>query len=285
MTEYFLTILLLLLFCAVAIAPQCQADVSSENGKRIWGETMKEVHSKFSGRKGTFAHFGDSITVTMAFWAPLPYARKNAPPKMEKAFSLVNKYMQPECWRDWKGAQYGNEGMMTIRWAHENMDEWLRSLNPETALIMFGTNDVHNLSLDEYRTKTEAVVQKCLDNGTIVILSTIPPRNGFVEKAAIFADAVRGIAHRLKVPLIDFHAEIMKRRPEDWNGALEKFSQWKGYDVPTLIARDGSHPSHPKKHRSDYSEEALNNCGFSLRNYLALMKYADVIETILANSP
>jgi lysophospholipase L1-like esterase len=241
---------------------------------------MKEVHARFNGPKGTFAQFGDSITVTMAFWAPLPYIRKNASPAMEKAFQLVQGYQRPECWRDWKGPEYGSEGGMTIRWAQENVDRWLQKLHPETALIMFGTNDLHALELEEYQTKVRAVVQKCLDHGTVVILSTIPPRSGFAEKAATFAEAVREIARDLKVPLVDFHAEVLKRRPDDWDGAMEKFSPWEGYDVPTLLARDGVHPSHPKEYQGDYSEEALKCCGYSLRNYLVLMKYAEVVEAV-----
>lgn len=279
MTEYCFIVLLLSIFFIAVSGTYGQANTNPED--EDWIEPMKEIHSKFSGRKGTFAHFGDSITVSMAYWASLPYARKNASPAMEEAFSLVNEYMQPECWRDWKGPIYGNEGMTTSRWASENIDDWLKDLNPEVALIMFGSNDLHSLELDEYKTKMQAITQKCLDNGTVVILSTIPPRKGFVEKAAIFANAVRDISNNLKIPLIDFHAEIMKRRPDDWNGAMEKFSQWEGYNVPTLLARDGVHPSHPEKYRGDYSEEALNSCGFSLRNYLALMKYAEVVENIL----
>src|SRR5438128_498709 len=39
-----------------------------------WRGHIRKVHAKFTGRKGTFAQFGDSITVTMAFWTPLQYA-------------------------------------------------------------------------------------------------------------------------------------------------------------------------------------------------------------------
>ena len=271
---------ILLLFHATFMA----AGAVPEDGDGDWITAMREVHAKFSGREGTFAHFGDSITVSMAFWAPLPYVRMNSSPEMEQAFKMVNEYLQPECWRDWKGPMYGSEGMTTSRWAYENMDQWLRDLNPETALIMFGSNDVHSLELDEYRDKMRAIVQKCLDNGTVVILSTMPPRIKFQDKAAEFAAAVREIARELKVPLIDYYGEIMKRRPEDWNGSLEKFSQWEGYNVPTLLARDGVHPSQPEKYRNDYSEEALSHSGFSLRNYLALMKYAEVMEEVLTRS-
>jgi hypothetical protein len=267
-----------------ALLPASLAWSQSEGGPpgAAWVAPMQQVHARFAGRRGTFAQFGDSITVTMAFWAPLSYARKNAPPEMEAAFRLVEGYQQPECWRDWKGPQYGSDGGQTIRWARQHVDEWLARLDPEVALIMFGTNDLNNMGVDEYRATTEGVVRKCLDRGTVVILSTIPPRSGFADKAAAFAHAIRDLAGALHVPLIDFHAEILKRRPQDWDGSLQQFAQWDGYDVPTLLARDGVHPSHPKAYQNDYSEEALSRCGYSLRNYLVLMKYADVIRAVLA---
>jgi lysophospholipase L1-like esterase len=256
-------------------------EIKNEGGEnRYWAEAMAEAHERFSGEKGTFAHFGDSITVTLAFWTPLLYSRKNAGEEMEQAYQLVNQYLKKECWRNWKGPQFGNDGRMTIRWAHENIDNWLALLKPEVALIMFGTNDLTSVGLEEYKKKTQEVVQKCLDNGTVVILSTIPPRHGLTEKAALYADAVRKIARQMKVPLVDYHSEILKRRPADWDGALDKFSHYKGYDVPTLLARDGVHPSNPKECCDDYSEEGLKCCGYSLRNYLVLMKYADVLKTL-----
>jgi lysophospholipase L1-like esterase len=245
---------------------------------------MKAVHKKFKGERGTFAQFGDSITVSRAFWFGLKYAPKNASPQMARALGLVKDYMLDDCW-DWKGPQYGNEGQMTIRWAHQNVDKWLKDLNPEVALMMFGTNDLGGLELKEYETKTREVVQKCLDNGTILILSTIPPKHGQAEKAAVFAEAVRRIARDMQLPLTDYHAEILKRRPDDWDGAAERFSQYEGYEVPTLISRDGVHPSNPRKYANDYSEEGLSSNGFVLRSYLALMKYAEVIERVLPKKP
>ena len=277
MIAYISAILLFLIFHAAILTPQGQAGINPEDEAGDWIKAMREIHARFSGRKGTFAHFGDSITVSMAFWAPLPYVRKNSSPEMEEAFLAVNEYLQPECWRDWKGPQYGSEGMTTTRWAYENIDQWLNDLNPETALIMFGSNDVHSLDLDEYRANMRAIVQKCLENGTVVILSTMPPRIKFENKADNFAQAVRELAHELRVPLIDYHREILKRRPEDWNGSLEKFAQWNGYNVPTLLARDGVHPSQPEKYRNDYSEEALSHSGFALRNYLAAIHNCNVI--------
>jgi hypothetical protein len=253
---------------------------SSGPDRKVWIPAMKEVHAKFKGQKGSLAEFGDSITVSRAFWFTMRYHGEKGPPEMVKAFRLVNGYMIKDCW-DRKGSKYGNEGQMTIRWAHENVDTWLRTLNPEAANIMFGTNDLDALEVDEYETKTRQVVQKCLDNGTIVILNAAPPKHGRAEKAAVFAEAVRKLSRELKVPLVDYHAEILKRRPDDWDGALEKFSQYRDYDVPTLISRDGVHPSNCQKYIGDYSPEGLRNNGFGLWNYLVLMKYAEVIREVL----
>ena len=84
------------------------------------------------------------------------------------------------------------------------------------------------------------------------------------------------------MPLIDFQAEILNRRPDDWDGAMPKFKDVKGseYEVPTLIARDGVHPSFPKAHQ-DYSADSLSKSGYALRNYLTVMAYADVVNRVL----
>jgi hypothetical protein len=89
------------------------------------------------------------------------------------------------------------------------------------------------------------------------------------------------VAREFKVPLEDFHAEILKRRPDDWNGKLEKFKDRKGYQVLTLISGDGVHPSNPKEHIKDFSEAGLKNSGLTLRNYLTLRDYAAVIREVL----
>ncbi|HUU92407.1 MAG TPA: hypothetical protein VM238_14510 [Phycisphaerae bacterium] len=51
--------------------------------------------------------------------------------------------------------------------------------------------------------------------------------------------------------------------------------------VPTLVARDGVHPSNPKQWQGDYSEEGLKHNGLVLRNHVVLHAYADVIRKVL----
>ncbi len=244
-----------------------------------WVGPMQKVHARFKGTPGTFAHFGDSITVSLAYWAPLAGEPKNMSPEMKSALEAVKGHMKPDCWAKWRGPEYGNDGGQTIRWAHQNVDKWLEKLNPEAALIMFGTNDLGQLDVKEYQEKTAAVVDRCLANGTVVILSTIPPRSGK------FAEAVRQVAQDKKVPLVDYFEEVVKRRPDDWDGSLPKFKgATDAYQVPTLISGDGVHPSNPKQYQ-DYSEESLNNNGFALRSSLTLMAYAGVVRQVLRPAP
>lgn len=251
------------------------------NAVKSWVEPMKLVHARFRGQPGTFATFGDSITVSMAFWAPLRNTRKNMSPEAESAFKRVDSYMKPECWSKWRGPDFGNQGSMTIIWAEQNVRQWLNKHNPETALIMFGTNDLTSVPLDVYDRRLRQTVGTCLSNGTVVILSTIPPRSGLLPRSRQLADIARKIAREMKVPLCDYFDECLKRRPNDWDGAGEQFTEYKDYDVPTLIARDGVHPSFPKKYQEDYSEEGLKSNGYGLRNYITLLAYDEVIREVL----
>jgi hypothetical protein len=247
-----------------------------------WIEPMKKVHAHFTGTRGTFAHFGDSIAVSDAFWSRLRHGeRRNMSTDAELAYARVNGYMKPECWDRWKGADHGN-GEASIRWAHAQVDSWLKKLNPEVVLLLFGTHDLPQLDVAEYEQKTREVAERCLANGTIVILATSPPRSGMLEKSQQFAEAVRKIAGELKVPLVDFHGEVLKRRPDDWDGTLPQFQDRDGdeYQVPTLIARDGIHPSNPS-HYADYAPESLRNNGYALLTVLTLTAYADVIQHVL----
>lgn len=247
-----------------------------------WIEPMKKVHAKFTGTPGTLALFGDSITVSLGFWAPLDYAPKTLGEEIAKPLAVVKGHMKADCWRKWRGGEYGNDGGQTIRWADKHVDEWLKKLIPEAAVLMFGTNDLNQLEEQEYDEKTRSVIDRCLKNGTVVMLTTIPPRSGMVEKSKKFAEVQRKIAADMKVPLIDYQAEILKRRPDDWDGSLPKFAEFAKdvYQTPTLISGDGVHPSNPGKFQ-DYSAESLKSNGYMLRNVLTLKTYADVIGRVL----
>ena len=62
---------------AVALVTAVRLPAADPDPPAKWIEPMREVHRRFTGRAGTFAHFGDSITVTMAFWTPLEGKPRN----------------------------------------------------------------------------------------------------------------------------------------------------------------------------------------------------------------
>ena len=51
---------------AVLVAATLLALHARADDSRV--EPMRKVHARFTGTPGTFAHFGESIKITMAFW-------------------------------------------------------------------------------------------------------------------------------------------------------------------------------------------------------------------------
>src|SRR4051794_29155482 len=75
-----------------------------------WVGPMRQTHAKFTGKPGPLALFGDSITVSKAFWTPLSFAPKDLPEPVAKNLEVVKKYMNDDCWSKWRGADYGSDG-------------------------------------------------------------------------------------------------------------------------------------------------------------------------------
>lgn len=96
-----------------------------------------------------------------------------------------------------------------------------------------------------YKANLGTPVERGFDNGTVVLLNTIPPRSGFEAKAEEFTGIVRQLARERHLLLVDYHTAILSLLPDDWDGSQPQFAAYSGYDVPTLISRDGVHPSHP----------------------------------------
>ena len=201
-------------------------------------------------------------------------------PAVARDAATVEKYANLKLWREWKGGEWGNTGMMMSNWLYRNIDAWQRKMDPETAVIMFGTNDIGRLWPPEYTENMAASLRRMMADGTVPMLTSIPPahRDGHYE----YWLAALSIAHGLKVPLIDYYAEVVRRRPDDWDGRLEKFAEYRKnvYSVPTLVSADGTHPSNPKPWQRDFSDDALNHNGFVLRDYMTIRKYAEIIRKV-----
>ena len=203
-----------------------------------WLEPMREVHSRFTGQPGTLAHFGDSITFSLAIRAAWRTSLKACPPPWPTTCVRSSNTCSGVLERV-AGTEIRRSKTEIIRWADENLDSWLKKLNSEVAVILFGSNDLMEFDQAEHQRPLRDVVARCLANGTVVILTTIPPRHGMVDKSLEFASVVRQVARDLKLPLVDYQAEILRRRPLDWDGALDQFKASPGdeYNVPTLVER------------------------------------------------
>jgi hypothetical protein len=84
------------------------------------------------------------------------------------------------------------------------------------------------------------------------------------------------IGRELQVPVVDYFAAVLERRPDDWDGSQGRFREVQGdeYQVPTLNSRDGVHPSNPRLFAGDQSKTGLRSSGYVPRNDLTLRAYA-----------
>lgn len=63
-----------------------------------WIAAMREVHARGSGEAGVVLNVGDSITYSMAYFAPLQYLEgDDLPAPVRSALATVHSHIQPEC--------------------------------------------------------------------------------------------------------------------------------------------------------------------------------------------
>jgi lysophospholipase L1-like esterase len=236
-----------------------------------WVPAMRAVHAGFQGTAGYVAQFGDSITYSMAFWKPFSWSDPDA----YLPDDGLPKRPPEKRWRDTiLGA--GNEGKEAVA---GNYSGWtaahllaavpgvLERNKPEVAIVMIGTNDSRGNKLrPTYAEELAKIVELCRAAHCIPILSTIPPMRGCSDSVAEANKIVQALAARLKLPLVDYHAAILKHAPD---------GKWDG----TLISGDGVHPSGGDTHV--FSKENLAKSGYALRNYVSFLGYREVYFKVL----
>lgn len=235
-----------------------------------WVGPMKKLHAGFDGTAGYVAQFGDSITYSMAFWKPFSWSD---PEKYLPDDGLPKR--PAGRWRDTikgagdegKGPKAGNYSGWRVGQVLKAMDGVIEARKPEVAIIMIGTNDIGGGAVPEgYAGDLDKVITKCLAAKCVPILNTIPPRRGREQAVAECSKLIRQLAHKHSVPLADYHAEIVQRRPgNSWDGVL--------------IGKDGVHPTGGKSHV--FTDENLNVCGYALRNWVNFLVYRKVYFNVL----
>jgi len=100
------------------------------------------------------------------------------------------------------------------------------------------------------------------------VVTTVPPRNP--DPAGLIGPYNAGLVALAKkhgLPLVDYHGEILARRPGD---------AWQG----TLISADGIHPSSAAA-QGPATPENLAKCGYLLRNWLNVHKVMEIKAKVL----
>jgi lysophospholipase L1-like esterase len=236
-----------------------------------WLDAMKKVNAAFDGNPGYVAQFGDSITYSMAFWKPFSWSDPDA---FLPDDGLPKKPAGAR-WRDTlkgagnegKGGEAGNYSGWTAAQLLKAVPSALARNKPEAAIIMIGTNDSRGNKLRPgYAEELAKIVQLCLDAHCVPILSTIPPMRGCPDSVAEANKIVQALAAKQNLPLVDYHAAILKHAPD---------GKWDG----TLISGDGVHPSGGDT--QDFSKENLAKSGYALRNYVSFLGYREVYFKVL----
>jgi hypothetical protein len=282
------TILLLFLACSLNL-PAARGE--EKPLPQAWGyaAAMKKAAGKFKGREGVVLHVGDSITYANPYgqW-PRAGAGKTDEDKAilkwmhtgddnESDGWWLARFDHPDGGRSYTacGGIRADEMLAGGKQKMPPFAKLLDTYKPRMVVLMLGSNDASaGRSVEAYAADMAKCVDLMLERGIVPILSTIPPHPGQRKRAESYNVALRELAKKRQLPLIDYEKEILKRRPDDWNG--------------TLLGKNDVHPtveSHGSKTTSPPTEENLKNSGYLLRGWLSVKKIAEVKRTVLDGLP
>ena len=159
------------------------------------------------------------------------------------------------------------------------LDQEIAAMNPQFAIVMYGTNDLGNtidpgnttkrFGSDGYPHYLLVLVDAIIDKGIVPILTTIPPKTTSPEIAQLvptFNDVVRGIAEARQIPLVD------------WNREMQK--------LPGLgLGGDGTHPIYEDAQSCNLAPEKLAKYAFNVRNLITLEALERVRKIFVEHLP
>jgi len=254
-----------------------------------WPRAMQQVAKKFTGVEGVVLHIGDSITYANPYgqWARYGKGKTKSDREILK-WMHTGENNELDGWYlaayDVKengrmlGRSYTAAGGIRVdqylRGGFKKMPplkEVIKKYNPQIVVLMLGTNDVSaGRPVSAYKRDLERAVKIILDNGTICVLSTIPPHYRKPDLARAYNKAIIEVAKKYKLPLIDYYGEIIDRRPNDWNG--------------TLMNKNDVHPSARAGKVTSSSAptpENLSKVGYLLRGWLTVQKIKEVKAKVI----
>jgi hypothetical protein len=270
----------------VFLAPAAAAGAEPKRIAEDWDYTkaMKKVAAKFTGKEGVVIHIGDSITHANPYsqWARFGKG-KTARDKAVCKWMHTGGKKSLDGWFLCSVDRPGGRSDTAVGGITSNqylaggkagippLKAVVKKYNPRLVVLMLGTNDATaGRKVADYKKDMAKAVDLILANGTIPILSTIPPYPGKEDLVKKYNAALKEIGKSRKIPLIDYWGEIIKRRPKDWNG--------------TLLGKNDVHPTASRAGvtaASEPTEKNLKNSGYLLRGWLSVKKIAEVKERVL----
>jgi hypothetical protein len=213
-------------------------------------EKIASRGERFGNHPGVVAKIGDSITASPSFlqalacwppqlgqWSELRgtlgfFGRTAVPEGSEEALCPVsNSYSRlgVAAVGGWRAADalLPRESLPECQGLPAVSCE-LQLLRPSVALIMFGTNDLEEVTAVQFRLDLARVVRIVSSAGTIPVISTIPPRAAqpFSQRVERFNAEIAGLAENRVLPLWNY-----------WRQMTEPGVPLEG------LSRDGVHPS------------------------------------------
>ena len=249
-----------------------------------YAPAMKKVTAEFKGEPGVVLHVGDSITYANPYGAWARYGKGKT--KEDEALCQwmhMNKKDDTDGWHLAAVDRPGGRSETAVGGIRADqflaggkadippLAKLIERYQPQVVVFMLGTNDASaNRSAKDYAADMQKSVGVILAAHAIPILSTIPPHPQKEKLAGEYNEALRALAKEKGLPLIDFEKEILKRRPDDWNGTLLGKN-----DVHPTATQGGATPA------SEPTEENLKNSGYLLRGWLSVQKIAEVKSRVL----
>lgn len=245
-----------------------------------WVQPMREMTKQFKGPPGMVLRLGDSITYANPGSAYLRYGKGRSKEQLD-----VCKWMKADArdrssgiWLSIADQPSGRSftaasGVTTSQYLQggkgglPRLDDILKEYHPQVACVLLGTNDIGAKPMpDAYERNMDTIVTKLLANKTIPVLITVPPLQRNPDAAVAFNERLWKLGEKYKLPVIDYHGEILARRPSDWFG--------------TLISKDGVHPSAGES-AGPATEENLRQSGYLLLGWATLTKLVQIKRDVI----
>jgi hypothetical protein len=207
----------------LGMAAGCQRDkeeyrMDSGETRESWdyAPAMREVAKEFTGTEGVVLHLGDSITFAAPYTAWARQGEGKAPEdEAVLRWSHCGEENDLDGWylahhdlgEYWSytaaGGVRADQFLAGGYGGLPSLVEMIERYNPQVAIVMLGTNDAwQGRAVEEYMRDMTDIIGLLLDNGTVPILSTIPPMVPAPELAERYNEELWKLAERYELPVV-----------------------------------------------------------------------------------